>query len=359
MTVLTSLILCIGFVNASDDGFYKITSEQEFDECLKNETACRLNADINFTNSKKIEREVILDLNGHSILPNNDLKIKGGLITIGRNGKLIINDSKGNGKISTGSNEDVWAAIQLLDTETGTNYAELEINGGTIEGYYYGITGNGKRNNTRVIINNGTIKGLNKEDSAGIFQPQIGELIINNGQISGGTGIEIRSGNLTINNGNIEGLASKFVKMVNGSGTTTNGVGITISQHTTKNSIKVNINDGNISGQYALYEWNPHDNDKEDLAKIELHIYGGNFTGYASGVKTIYSQDFKNFISGGKFNKDVDEYKTEDAKQAVRVTDNKINTKKDNKNIFWIVIITIAIFISMGAGIVYYMKKKY
>ena len=177
--------------------------------------------------------------------------------------------------------------------------AELIVESGTIEGYYYGIVGNGKNHNSKITINGGTILGLNEEDSVGIYHPQKGTMVINGGTIKGGTGIEIRSGNLTINNGTIEGVASKFLKMKNSNGSTTNGVGVAVAQHTTKNSITVNINDGNISGQYAFYEWNPQSNSRTDLDKISLSIKGGKFTGVADGVSTVYSEDFKNFISGG------------------------------------------------------------
>lgn len=358
-------ILCMLFgmysVKANDDSLFPITDEESFDICLKEENTCRLINDLTITNGKNINHDLILDLNGYSITPDSSLTLHKGLFSINRGAKLTINDSKGTGKISTGTSGKIWAAIQLLTENKGTEQAELIVNGGTIEGYYYGITGNGTNHNTKVTINGGNIKGLNKEDSAGIYQPQKGETIINGGNISGGTGIEIRSGNLTVNNGTITGIASEFVKMINKNGTTTNGVGIAIAQHTTKNAIKVLIYDGDISGQYALYEWNPHNNSQDDLKQITLHIYGGKFTGLATGVHAVYSQDFTNFISGGKFNTSVTEYLTDDAKVSstisekdVSVFHEKINSKN---NKFSIILVTFSIIGILG-GFIYY-KKKY
>ncbi len=347
----------VNVVRASDTGSFKITDETSFEECLRNEIICELASDLEIKSKKVISHTMILDLNGHSIVADSSLQLKSGLIVINRNAKLTINDSKGNGKISTGAGGNVWAAIQLIYENTGTELAELEVNGGTIEGYYYGIVGNGNVHNTKVTINGGKIKGLNTEDSAGIYQPQNGEIIINNGTISGGTGIEIRSGNLTINNGNISGVASKFVKIVNKSGTTTNGVGIAIAQHTTKNPIKVAIHGGNIEGQYAVYEWNPHNNSQDDLDKIDIHIYGGNFVGNAQGVHTVYSEDFTNFISGGNFNTDVKEYLASEANVTYKIS-SVFHEQGDTQNsIFWPLLLII-LAVGIIFGVVYCKKEK-
>lgn len=353
---LVSIFFKVNIVNASDNGVFNVVDENSLEECLKNANICQLTDSLDVKSVKKISHDTILDLNGYSIEADSSLQLKSGLIVVNRGAKLTVNDSKGNGKISTGPDGNVWAAIQLIYDDNGTDLAELVVNNGTIEGYYYGIVGNGNIHNTKVTINGGTIKGLNTKDSAGIYQPQNGEIIINNGTISGGTGIEIRSGNLTVNNGNISGVAPKFVKMVNGNGTTTNGVGISIAQHTTKNPIKVAIYNGNVEGQYAVYEWNPHNNTKEELSKIDIHIYGGNFKGFAEGVHTVYSQDFTNFISGGNFNTDVKEYLA----SAAKVTSNLVTTfneqdKKQGNVLFPLLLIVSATCIIFA---IVYCKKE-
>ena len=356
--LLTIMAGCYN-VSASDDGFIEVQSEAELKRCLENENACRLTSNLNITTFQSIDHDVILDLNGYIITPNENLQLKAGLFYIKRGGKLTIQDTKG-GKISTGTSGNVWAAIQMIDEQEGNEIAELIVNGGTIEGYYYGITGNGTRHNSKITINDGTIKGLNIEDSAGIYQPQIGDVIINGGTITGGTGIEIRSGNLTINNGTIMGLAPKFVKVANKNGTTTNGVGVAIAEHITKNNINVAIYDGKINGQYALYEWNPHSLSKEDLNKINLHIYGGNFETIGKDGKAVYSEDFTNFISGGKFNTDVTAYLTADAKVSVNQAEelNPLNIKSETKrDKMWFLLTGLLISLLAFFGWAIYQKK--
>lgn len=329
------LICCfcgIERVVASDDGVFAITDEVTFDQCLKMESVCRLMADMILSSSKDVTTDLVIDLNGHALVADPSFQLKSGLISVGRGGKLTINDSKGTGKISTGPDGNVWAAVMMLRNGSGNELAELVVNGGTIEGYYYGIVGNGNNHNTKITINGGTIQGLNKEDSAGIYQPQRGELIIQNGTIIGGTGIEIRSGDLTIHNGTVKAIASNFVKMVNGNGTTTNGVGVAVAQHTTKNPIHVLISGGTISGQYAFYEWNPHNNNQDALNQINLAISGGDFTGLATGVHAVYSQDFTGFISGGKFNTDVTEYLSADSNVTSIVEEDSVSTFQQAKN---------------------------
>lgn len=349
----------IGSVLASDDGFTQVKSEAELDSCFISGTTCRLEADVVLSNAKGISKDVILDLNGQSITAPSSLEIKSGLLSVNRGGSLVIMDSKGSGKISTGSNKNIYAAVNLLKDSSDDGLAELVVNGGTLEGYYYGIVGNGTRHNTKITINGGTVKALNTDDSAGIYHPQKGDIIINGGTISGGTGIEMRAGNLTVNAGKIEGVAPKFVKMVNGNGTTTNGVGITVAQHTTKLPIKVNVNGGEISGEYAFYEWNPHKNSKEDLKTVTLNIDGGTFTGYADGVKCVYSEDFTKFIRDGKFNTKVDEYLSDDAKVVAKLegANRDLNSKKDDGNMSFFLIVGIIVVLGGSLALVYFQKK--
>lgn len=356
---VVSMLCCINKVVASDDGVFVITNKKDFQTCLEKESICRVGNDLSLDQQMQINHDLILDLNGKRIESIASMKLTSGLLMVERGAKLTINDSKGNGTISTGPSGNVWAAIQLIKENNGSDTAELEINGGIIEGYYYGITGNGNYHNTKITINDGTIKGLNEDDSAGIYQPQRGTLLINNGTIQGGTGIEIRSGSLTIKGGTISGIAPKFIKTVNKAGTTTNGVGVAVAQHTTKNPIQVEIYNGSINGQYAFYEWNPHGNPKADIDNIKLHIYGGTFLGTATGVSTIYSEDFKHFVSGGSFNKDIQDYLDSNATINLQNKENKTTMfQKEGKNIFFLPILFFIISIATISGIYLYKKKQ-
>lgn len=358
---LATMLAGVTAVKASDDGFLAIDSESALDECINKSSACRLASNLELNSAKSINGEVILDLNGYTLTADSNLSRKSGLITINRGGKLTVMDSKGTGKISGGSTDKVYAAINLLnDTNNSGGDAEFVLNGGTVEGFYYGIVGNGNMNNTRITINDGTVKAMNKEDSAGIYHPQVGSLVINKGTVSGGSGIEIRSGNLTVNGGTITGIATNFNKVANSGGTTTNGVGIVVAQHVTKNPIKVVINDGKISGQYAFYEWNPQNNSADDLSKIKLQIDGGNFTSLKARVDSVYSQNFTKFISNGTFNTSVSQYLTDDAKVASKETSEttKNGEVKDKKSNKIAVTITVILGLASALGIILYLKKR-
>jgi len=323
------------FVHASDDGVYPIRDEETLDKCLTLSSVCRLQSDVSVTSQKVISGDVTIDLNGKMIQPDSSMELHGGLFVVERGGHLVITDSKGSGKITSGTDGRVWAAVQLVKTSSSSEGASLEVNGGTLEGYYYGIVGNGKRDNTKVILRDGTVTCNHTEDCTAIFQPQAGDLTIYNGTIRGGTGIEIRSGTLTIYDGTIEGVDSNFSKMANENGTTTEGVGVAVAQHTTKQAIQVFIHGGVIRGQYAFYEWNPQKNGKEDLDKIHIQIDGGDFEGLANGVPAVFSEDFTAFISGGNFNTSVDDYLTGDANVFFEVNE---NSSSSGFSLFWIFI---------------------
>ena len=66
--------------------------------------------------------------------------------------------------------------------------ATLVVNGGTITGLNgSAISGNGSRDNTAVTINDGALTGNN---NPGIYHPQTGDLTINGGTISGESGVQ-------------------------------------------------------------------------------------------------------------------------------------------------------------------------
>lgn len=349
-------LFCNTIVKASgSEEFFKVASEQDLSECISNQSMCELTADINLSMRKEISKPVIIDLNGHTLSPQKDLEVHAGLIRVGHGAKLTIIDTKGTGKISTGDNKEVWAAIDLADKTESDKVAELVVNSGTIEGFYYGITGNGDAHNTKITINGGTIRALNADDSVGIYHPEKGTLEINNGTIVGGSGIEIRSGNLTVNGGNITGNAKEFLKMSNSNGTTTQGVGIAVAQHVTKNDLNVKINNGNISGIYGLYEWNPQNSDAID--KVKMQIVNGDFKATSADGAAVYSADFTNFISGGKFNTDVKKYLTENAETTMK-TVNITDAKTEEKQSPIIYILACLLVLAGAAGFGYYELNK-
>ena len=137
-----------------------------------------------------------------------------------------------------------------------------------------------------------------------------GAAILNVGKatIAGATGIEIRAGQLTLNGATVTGKNNSMVVKPNSSGTTTDGAGIAVAQHTTKLPIEVTINSGTISGYTAFYESNPQNNSTEDLAKVKLNITGGNFKTINGGTVAVYSADKTGFVTGGYFTSDPTAY---------------------------------------------------
>lgn len=178
----------------------------------------------------------------------------------------------------------------------------LIINDGvSINTKYLAVSGNGSAHGTTYVINGGSITS---QFGTGIYHPQAGNMTINGGIITGETGVEIRAGNVTINGGTISGTGSPTTVEPNGNGTTSNGVGVAVAQHTTSLPINLTINDGVISGYSAVYESNPQNN--EDIAHdVNIDITDGDFNAINGGTQTIYSEDVNNFITGGSYTNSV------------------------------------------------------
>ena len=191
----------------------------------------------------------------------------------------------------------------LSDAQTMRN--TLTLNGGTVvslEGNKYAaISGNGNKHGTRIVINSGTVRA--DKNNAAIYHPQLGSLVINGGDIEGGTGIEMRAGTLDLSgDAVVAGVLKPTTVNPNGSGGTTEGAGIAVAQHTTKLPIAVNVSGGTISGFSAIYESNPQDNSVDDLAKVSLSVAAGTFKAINDGKLAVYSQDKEDFVTGGTFN---------------------------------------------------------
>lgn len=111
-----------------------------------------------------------------------------------------------------------------------------------------------------------------------------------------------------MNGGTITGNGIPTDVTPNGNGTTTDGVGIAVAQHTTKLPINVTINGGTISGYTALYQSDPENNGDEAIAKITMDVKGGEFRNTNGGTVSVYSENKSAFISGGYFSSDPSAY---------------------------------------------------
>ncbi len=242
-----------------------------------------------------------LNLGGMSMTPKNStLAAVAGtastdaLVVIRRGGKLTLG---GQGTLSTEDKLDY--AIKLTDgndVASDTDKAELVINDGpTVYGKGFAISGNGlsNRHNTAITVNGGFIKS----DHTAIYHPQAGTVIINSGAVLEGVqaAVEMRSGTLTLYGGRLSSTAQPLESEENGSGNTTSGAAVAISQHETDKDLSLIIPAGSTSeltGYYAVYE---EDKQNENVSNISMSVSGGKFNGM------IGSENLKKFISGGAF----------------------------------------------------------
>lgn len=277
------------------------------------DTTITLTSDITLTTPLDVEREVTIDLNGHSITPADNFNSENNkyldyVIGVHRHGDLTIKDSASNGKVSNAGKKLVVVKITVTGENDATYPAEFTLENGILEDTYAGtdgfavISGNGYRHNTVVTINGGTVKSNN---SHAIFQPQNGELTVTGGTIQGTTGIEIRSGQLTVTGGTIKATATTLTTAPNGTGATTIGAGIAIAQHTTGQEIKVYVEGGKVEGVSALYQSNVQGNATADIEKIDIAVSGGEFI--AKDSDAVYSENIGSFIAGGTFSSDVED----------------------------------------------------
>lgn len=283
--------------------------------------------DTALTSSISIEKNITLDLGGKTLSRDGGMLLDiYGDVTI-QNGTVAMTNT-------TRSGADIWvnqtakltveksATISAPSNSFAIAYyqdctaAEVTLKG-TLTGDGSGITVNGNikdkdssnHNTSNTLILDGTTINVKGH---GVYQAGYATTTFteNASTITGSTGIEVRAGNLTVTNSTITGNGT-FKCAGNGDGTTTDGVGIAIAQHTTKLPINVTISGGTISGKYAVYESNPQNNDSID--QVNLSITGGNFNGSTAAV---YSQDVKDFITGGLFTTDPTAYcGTKDSKK--------------------------------------------
>lgn len=134
------------------------------------------------------------------------------------------------------------------------------------------------------------------------------KLNVYGGSITGETGIEIRAGILNIDGGTITATGTEFDSAPNGNGSTTEGVAVVVSQHTTDLPISVDISGGRMSGLYALYQATTDEGNLPEI--IEIEITGGEFvtTDSSGEFSAVWAEDSADFIRGGSFSSDVSEY---------------------------------------------------
>ena len=154
------------------------------------------------------------------------------------------------------------------------------------------VQGNLSANN-KVHINDGAVIDT---DYYGLYLAGFADTVINHATITSETAIEIRAGNLSVDGAYLEGSGA-FEEGPNGAGTTTTGVALAVSQHTSNQPINVTINGGFFSGEKAFHEVDLQD--EVGAEKVVLNIAGGSFQG------AVESENHTEFISAGTFDRPV------------------------------------------------------
>ena len=259
-------VYTVGVPPVAKIGTTEYASLEEAIAAANTDDTIELLADIDATAQIVVDKKVTLDLNGKTIEYKGTSTLSTGVIGVKRGADLTIKDSSDPSTGAIKSGNKAYAAVAVTipgETNTG-DPAKLTVNGGTLEGYYYGITGNGTRHGTEITINDGVIKGTCTGDNLGIYHPQDGTLTINGGTIEGySSAIEVRSGTLNVTGGTFTATCPTYSCNPNGSGTTTTGAAIAIAQHTTNKPIAANISGGtfNVTGNgLKLSVANPQNN---------------------------------------------------------------------------------------------------
>ena len=248
-------------------------------------------------------KDVVLDMNGHSILGVN---ANGGNIQV-TSGKLTLKDSKENstGRIYTETPYAVSGSSFVYSTpivnvtdgefvmESGHIYSvipentadngqfgigawgssKITINGGTVESGWYAIAGNGSETeSTTITINGGTL--VSTADYA-IYHPQPGTLTINDGAVVYGAAgaIAMKRGNLVVNGGT---LTSKGIGDTGNWGDGTGNLGnAALNFCKPYGDVKATITGGTITaeGDAVLIDAQPTEG-----KEVSLAISGGTFS---------------------------------------------------------------------------------
>ena len=280
------------------------------------------------------QKKITLDLNGHDIIFDPESDADWGLYVL--NGSLKI---EGTGTLKGG-----YTAITVygINDPDASNFSVLNVGKNvTIEGDYaiilredpvegskkcgYGavIDIYGTIQNTDAAVwvmgniteTDGNVAILNIHDGATVTSNDVGVAAngyakVTIGDTGKGTapvievvniGVEVRAGEVTINKADITATAEPTEVDPNSSGTTTAGAAVSVSQHTTKLPITVEIKDGTFDAYSAFVQSNPQNNSEEDVEKISVALKGGMFTGAVS------SENFSKFITGGNYSEDPSE----------------------------------------------------
>lgn len=219
--------------------------------------------------------------------------------TLGKDAKIVCEGADGYG-------------ITLQPGTSSYNFVgdtHVTING-TLENCGVALNGTVTNSTQPPVITVGSTANISTTNWTSLYLAGYGKTTVEDGAsivCENSTGIELRAGELTVNGGTITSNATTFTEQANGSGGTTDGAGITVSQHTTGLATKATIAGGSVTGYNGLWQTNIQGNAEDAVAKVELSVTGGEFKATSADGKSVYAQNSTKFISGGTFNTSVDD----------------------------------------------------
>ena len=307
------------------NGYYYCKTLAEAVAAAEEGDTVALLADVSVEATIVVKKAITLDLNGFDIASGvavlkivnagevtiTDRTAAPGTIASSVNGNTIDSEgtdltienvtieNSGNGYTIVFRGNQTPSKAAAADPST---FNTLTLDHAKVNAYMVAISGNGSADKTWsgtiIRIENSQIVAQN---GTGIYHPQYGIVNVSgNSAISGGTGIEMRAGELNVNGGTITGTWEQFTiyddASAVGGGTTIDGAAVAVSQHTTNLPIRVTINGGTllatgVDGK-SLYEVDLYD---ENVADIAISLMGGTFE------NAVESENVTGFIHGGQY----------------------------------------------------------
>lgn len=307
------------------NGYYYCKTLAEAVAAAEEGDTVALLADVSVEATIVVKKAITLDLNGFDIASGvavlkivnagevtiTDRTAAPGTIASSVNGNTIDSEgtdltienvtieNSGNGYTIVFRGNQTPSKAAAADPST---FNTLTLDHAKVNAYMVAISGNGSADKTWsgtiIRIENSQIVAQN---GTGIYHPQYGIVNVSgNSAISGGTGIEMRAGELNVNGGTITGTWEQFTiyddASAVGGGTTIDGAAVAVSQHTTNLPIRVTINGGTllatgVDGK-SLYEVDLYD---ETVADIAISLMGGTFE------NAVESENVTGFIHGGQY----------------------------------------------------------
>ena len=307
------------------NGYYYCKTLAEAVAAAEEGDTVTLLADVSVEATIVVKKAITLDLNGFDIASGvavlkivnagevtiTDRTAAPGTIASSVNGNTIDSEgtdltienvtieNSGSGYTIVFRGNQTPSAAAAADPST---FNTLTLDHAKVNAYMVAISGNGSADKTWsgtiIRIENSQIVAQN---GTGIYHPQYGIVNVSgDSAISGGTGIEMRAGELNVNGGTITGTWEQFTiyddASAVGGGTTIDGAAVAVSQHTTNLPIRVTINGGTllatgVDGK-SLYEVDLYD---EIVADIAISLMGGTFE------NAVESENVTGFIHGGQY----------------------------------------------------------